>query len=105
MESGGSWKKVFHAMENFFVIFPHNGKNGGLRATFGPRSEAERAFGNPCAKHAIHTVENLWTRHFQAQEAVCQQRQRVVHGANNGSPRSAFMHVGRPTPRAVEVRR
>ena len=38
-------------MENFFAI--------GLRATFGPRSEAELAFGNPCAKRALHTVENF----------------------------------------------
>ena len=46
-------------MENFFPIFPHYGKNGGLRATFGPRPEAGLAFGNPCAKRALHTVENF----------------------------------------------
>ena len=48
-------------MENFFAI--------GLRATFGPRSEAELAFGNPCAGRALstqwkkcfHTMENFST--------------------------------------------
>ncbi len=54
-------------MENFFAIFPHNGKNGGLRATFGPRSETELAFGNPCAKRALHTVENFLQLAWQLQ--------------------------------------
>ena len=55
-------------MENFFAI--------GLRATFGPCSEAELAFGNPCAGRAIstpwkecfHTVENLFFSLSSAQK-------------------------------------
>ena len=52
-------------MENFFA--------SGLRATYGPRSEAELAFGNPCAertrstqwKECFHTVENFFDLLFR----------------------------------------
>ncbi len=74
---------VFHSMENFFAIFPHNGKNVGLRATFGPRSESELALRAIRARDARSTLWKNWKGrgHEDFQESL-----RVTVRLKRGAP-------------------